>query len=126
MTAAALDVVTGAFSFTGRHVAELLLERGRAVRTLSRRPPDPGHPLAGRVEVAPFRFDDSLGESLRGADTLYNTYWVRFERGDATFAGAVANIGRLVAAAVDAGVRRIVHVSVANADESSPFPYYRG
>lgn len=123
---AALDVVTGAFSFTGRHIAELLLERGRSVRTLTRRPPDRGHPLAERVEVAPFRFDDSLCESLRGADTLYNTYWVRFERRGATFAAAVANTRRLVAAAVEAGVRRIVHVSVANADEQSPFPYYRG
>ena len=122
----ALDVVTGAFSFTGRHIAELLLERGRSVRTLARRPPDPAHPLAARVEPAPFRFDDSLVESLRGADTLYNTYWVRFERADVTFAGAVANIRRLLEAASAAGVRRVVHVSVANSDVSSPFPYYRG
>jgi uncharacterized protein YbjT (DUF2867 family) len=123
---AALDVVTGAFSFTGRHIAELLLERGRSVRTLTRRPPDPSHPLAVRVEWAPFQFDDSLLESVRGADTLYNTYWVRFERADVTFAGAVANIRRLLEAASAAGVRRVVHVSVANPDVSSPFPYYRG
>jgi uncharacterized protein YbjT (DUF2867 family) len=121
-----LDVVTGAFSFTGRHIAERLLEQGRSVRTLTRRPPDPGHPLAGRVELAPFRFDGSLTESLRGADTLYNTYWVRFERGTTTFEHAVANIGHLLAAATDAGVERVVHVSVANPDERSPFPYYRG
>jgi NADH dehydrogenase len=122
----ALDVVTGAFSFTGRHIAERLLEQGRSVRTLTRTPPDSSHPLADRVTWAPFRFDDSLRESLRGADTLYNTYWVRFERAEVTFAAAVANIGRLVAAAVDAGVRRLVHISVANASTSSPFPYYRG
>jgi NADH dehydrogenase len=123
---ASLDVVTGAFSFTGRHIAERLLEQGRSIRTLTRRPPDPAHPLAGRVEAAPFAFDDSLAESLRGADTLYNTYWVRFERGQTTFDRAVANIGRLVDAAAKAGVRRVVHVSVANPDERSPFPYYRG
>jgi NADH dehydrogenase len=122
----ALDVVTGAFSFTGRHIAERLLEQGRSVRTLTRTPPDPGHPLADRVAWAPFRFDDSLLESLRGADTLYNTYWVRFERDDVTFAHAVANTAQLVAAAAHAGVRRIVQISVANADASSPFPYYRG
>ena len=122
----ALDVVTGAFSFTGRHIAERLLEQGRSVRTLTRTPPVPGHPLADRVAWAPFRFDDSLLESLHGVDTLYNTYWVRFERGDVTFAHAVANTAQLAAAAADAGVRRIVHVSVANADASSPFPYYRG
>lgn len=120
-----LDVVTGAFSYTGRHIAEALLERGRSVRTLTRRP-DPSHPLAPRVEVAPLAFDDSLVESLRGADTLYTTYWVRFERGRATFDRAVSNIAVLLDAAARAGVRRIVHVSVANPDERSPFPYFRG
>ncbi|HET9460868.1 MAG TPA: NAD-dependent epimerase/dehydratase family protein, partial [Gaiellaceae bacterium] len=60
---AELDVVTGAFSYTGRHVAEALLARERRVRTLTRRP-NPSHPLAGEVEVAPFVFDESLAESL--------------------------------------------------------------
>jgi NADH dehydrogenase len=120
-----LDVVTGAFSYTGRHIAEELLARGRRVRTLTRRP-DPSHPLAPRVEVAPLAFDDSLVESLRGADTLYTTYWVRFERGRTTFDRAVSNIGVLLEAAARAGVRRVVHVSVANPDERSPFPYFRG
>lgn len=120
-----LDVVTGAFSFTGRHIAEALLARGRRVRTLTRRP-DPSHPLAGQVEVAPLAFDERLDESLRGADTLYNTYWVRFERGGTTFDRAVANTTALFKAAKRAGLRRIVHVSVANPDLSSPFPYFRG
>jgi len=120
-----LDVVTGAFSYTGRHVAEALLARGRSVRTLTRRP-HPSHPLAASVEIAPLRFDDALVESLRGADTLYNTYWVRFERGSTTFAGAVENTAKLFTAARAAGVHRIVHISVANADLTSPFPYFRG
>jgi uncharacterized protein YbjT (DUF2867 family) len=122
---AELDVVTGAFSYTGRHIAEELLARGRRVRTLTRRP-DPSHPLASRVEVAPLVFDDSLVESLRGADTLYATYWVRFERGQATFDAAVSNIGVLLDAAARAGIRRVVYASVANPDERSPFPYFRG
>jgi uncharacterized protein YbjT (DUF2867 family) len=121
----ALDVVTGAFSYTGRHIAEALLIRGRGVRTLTRRS-YPAHPLAGKIGIAPLRFDESLVESLRGADTLYNTYWVRFERGATSFAGAVENTARLVDAARRAGVRRVVHVSVANPDPGSPFPYFRG
>ncbi len=120
-----LDVVTGAFSYTGRHIAEALLERGRAVRTLTRKPAPPGHPLAERVETRPYAWDASLAESLRGADTLYNTYWIRFERGGTTFAGAVENTRRLFRAAADAGVRRVVHVSVSKAD-ASPLPYFRG
>lgn len=126
MSAAALDIVTGAFSYTGRHIAEALLARGRRVRTLSRRPPDQSHPLAMRVEAAPLVFDQSLVESLRDADTLYNTYWIRFEHGVSTFRGAVENTARLVEAARRAGVRRIVHVSVSNPDLASPFPYFRG
>jgi uncharacterized protein YbjT (DUF2867 family) len=122
---AELDVVTGAFSYTGRHIAEALLARGRRVRTLTRRP-DPSHPLAGRIEVAPLRFDDSLAESLHGADTLYNTYWVRFEHGSTTFDRAVENTATLFEAAKATGVRRIVHVSVANPADESPFPYFRG
>jgi NADH dehydrogenase len=120
-----LDVVTGAFSFTGHYIAEELLTRGRRVRTLTRRP-HPSHPLAAKIEAAPLVFDDSLVQSLRGADTLYNTYWVRFEHGPVTFAGAVANTARLVDAARRAGVRRVVHVSVANPNLASPFPYFRG
>ena len=123
---AELDVVTGAFSYTGRHIAEALLARGRRVRTLTRRPPDSSHRLADSVEVAPFVFDDSLAESLRGADTLYNTYWVRFERGATTFDRAVENTATLFRAAKLAGIRRVVHISVANPDASSPFPYFRG
>jgi uncharacterized protein YbjT (DUF2867 family) len=121
-----LDVVTGAFSYTGRHIAERLLERGRRVRTLTRRPPDASHPLAESVEVAQFVFDESLVESLQGADTLYNTYWVRFERGATTFERAVENTAALFTAAKRAGVRRVVHISVANPDPSSPFAYFRG
>lgn len=122
---AELDVVTGAFSYTGRHIAEELLARGRRVRTLTRRP-DPTHPLASRIEAAPLTFDDRLVQSLSGADTLYNTYWVRLERGPTTFDRAVANTAILFEAAKSAGIRRIVHVTVANPDVTSPFPYFRG
>ncbi len=123
---AELDAVTGAFSFTGRYIAEELLARGRGVRALTRRPPDPAHPLADRVEAVPFVFDASLAERLTGVDTLYNTYWVRFERNETTFDRAVENTISLFRAAKSAGVRRVVHVSVAHADETSPFPYFRG
>jgi NADH dehydrogenase len=123
-----VDVVTGAFSFTGRAIAEELLARGRSVRTLSRRPAESGDPLGVRVEWAPLQFSDpvSLRERLRGAEVLYTTYWIRFERGGSTFARAVENIRLLIQAAREAGVRRVVHVSVANPSEDSPFAYYRG
>lgn len=122
-----MDVVTGAFSFTGRFIAEELLARGRDVRTLTRRP-HPEDPLAASVESAPLQFEDDgmLTQSLRGAEVLYNTYWIRFERGAETFAVAVENTRRLLDAAGTAGVRRVVHISVTNPSADSPLPYFRG
>ena len=120
-------VVTGAFSYTGKYATRLLLDRGYRVRTLT------FHPLrenqfGPQVEVFPYNFDrpERLVESLRGASTLINTYWVRFPRRDATFEGAVRNSRVLIDAAARAGVRRIVHVSIANPSLNSPFGYYRG
>ena len=120
----AMDVVTGAFSYTGRYIAERLLASGRRVRTLSRLPA----PAEARVEAAPLQFADpaALTAALRGARVLYNTYWIRFPYGDSTFERAVENSRTLFAAAARAGVERIVHVSVTNADERSPLPYFRG
>jgi uncharacterized protein YbjT (DUF2867 family) len=104
-----------------------LLARGRRVRTLTNHA-SATDPLASQVEVAALAFDDpaTLAESLRGVDTLYNTYWVRFERGPITFDRAVESSRTLFDAARVAGVRRIVHVSIANADVRSPLPYFRG
>jgi NADH dehydrogenase len=75
----------------------------------------------------PYRFDDptALARSLEGITSLYNTYWVRWERGGTTFANAVANTKALFEAARLAGVRRIVHVSITNPSIDSPLPYYR-
>lgn len=122
-----LVVVTGAFGYTGRYVTHRLLERGDEVRTLTGRPMADS-PFGDRVPAVPFRFDDpgALAESLKDADALVNTYWVRFEHGDATYAKAVENTRRLFAAAKAAGVRRVVHVSIANPSEDSPLPYYSG
>jgi NADH dehydrogenase len=122
-----LDLVTGAFSYSGAHIARELLDGGRDVRTLTFHPDRP-HPLRERVQALPYRFDDplALARSLDGVTTLYNTYWVRFDRGNTTFSGAVANSRALFHAARRAGVRRIVHLSIANPSIDSPLPYYRG
>ncbi|HEX9093138.1 MAG TPA: NmrA family NAD(P)-binding protein [Coriobacteriia bacterium] len=122
-----LDVVTGAFGYTGRYITERLLATGRSVRTLTGHPDRPD-PFGGRVAVAPLDFDDTnvLTEDLRGAATLYNTYWVRFDHGDVTFERSVGNSRRLIDAAKAAGVERIVHVSITNPSEDSPLPYFSG
>ncbi|MGO9086833.1 MAG: SDR family oxidoreductase [Candidatus Sulfotelmatobacter sp.] len=127
-----LVTITGAFSYTGKYTTGLLLDRGYEVRTLTNHPPaqDPDRPdpFGGQVEIFPYNFDrpEELRRSLEGASTLINTYWVRFPRGGTTFAAAVGNSRLLIEAAKDAGVRRIVHVSIANPSLDSPLGYYSG
>ena len=122
----ALDVVTGAYGYSGRYITRRLLDAGRSVRTLtaSPRPPELFH---GLVEARPFSFErpELLVESLRGAETLYNTYWVRFPYRDVGYERAVENTRVLFASARKADVERIVHVSITNPDESSPLAYFR-
>jgi NADH dehydrogenase len=122
-----LHVVTGAFGYSGRHIAARLLRAGGRVRTLTNSPDRP-NPFGGKVEVHPFNFDqpEKLIASLRGASVLYNTYWVRFNYGPFNFSAAVHNSLRLFDAARAAGVRRVVHVSITNPSEESPLEYFRG
>ena len=122
-----LDVVTGAFGYTGRYITAHLLETGTSVRTLTGHPNRP-NPFGDRVEVASLEFADrrKLAEHMRGATTLFNTYWVRFPYGNMTFDRAVANSEILIQAATDAQVHRIVHVSITRSSEDSPFAYFRG
>jgi NADH dehydrogenase len=121
-----LNVVTGAYSFTGKYIARRLLFGGKKVRTLTGHPRRE-HPFGDMVPASPFNFGDpaALVESLCGATTLYNTYWIRFELGRTTFEQAVANTETLLQAARKAGLRRFIHISAANADENSPFRYFR-
>jgi NADH dehydrogenase len=121
-----VDVVTGAFSYTGGAIARELQRRGRRVRTLTNHPRRPG--ASARIQAMPYRFDDpdALARALEGADVLYNTYWVRFTRGETSFDAAIERSGALFRSAERAGVRRVVHVSVTNPSADSPFPYFRG
>jgi uncharacterized protein YbjT (DUF2867 family) len=121
-----VHVVTGAFSFTGAYVARALLERGERVRTLSRRR-ERGHPLEGQVELARLQFEDeeALARDLADAETLFNTYWVRFPRDDVTWADVLENTRTLLRAARTAEVGRVVQFSVSNASEASPHGYFR-
>lgn len=118
--------VTGAFGFSGRHIAERLLDAGHQVINLTNHP-HRRDPFAGRLRIAPLAFDaEALSVSLEGVDTLFNTYWVRFAHGTTDHATAVRNSRILLEAAARAGVRKIVHTSIANADPRSDDAYYRG
>ncbi len=119
--------VTGAFSYSGKYITKRLLERGEEVITLTGHPNRP-NPFGGKVKAYPLDFDPSLHSaqaplgmtrSLQGVDMLVNTYWVRFDRGENTQPRAVENTRKLVNAAKAAGVKRIVHISIANPSAQS-------
>src|SRR5215469_17679935 len=122
-----INVITGAFSYTGKYITRRLLAMGKQVRTLTGHPDNP-NPFDSQVSVYPFNFNkhEELVKSLRGATTLYNTYWIRFSHGTITFEQAVENTNLLINAAQEAGIRRIVHVSITNPSETSQLPYFRG
>lgn len=127
MSEQSIHVVTGAFGYSGKYIAQKLLANGHTVRTLTNSV-NRANEFAGQVEIHPFHFDqpDELVESLRGVDVLYNTYWVRFNHKLFKHADAVANTLTLFTAAQQAGVKRIVHISITNPSEHSPLEYFSG
>lgn len=118
------DVVTGAFGYTGRYLTRRLLAEGRAVRTLTNKPA--GEEDRTGIEVHALAFEEP--QPRRGAPRRRHALQHvlgRFAYGEVSYERAVANTRTLFRAARDAGVQRIVHVSITNASESSPFPYFR-
>ena len=97
------------------------------VRTLTNSPKRP-NPFGQRIEIHPYNFDrfDDVVRSLQGVSVLYNTYWVRFNHRSFNHQDAVQNTLVLFRAAKAAGVPRVVHVSITNPSDDSPFEYFRG
>jgi NADH dehydrogenase len=127
MTYEKLHVVTGAFGYSGKYIARRLLGAGYRVRTLTNST-ERVNPFGDDIQVHPLSFDDfpRLTQGLLGTRVLYNTYWVRFNHADFTHARAVENTLTLFRAAEEAGVERVVHVSITNPSEDSPLEYFRG
>jgi uncharacterized protein YbjT (DUF2867 family) len=122
-----VHAVTGAFGYSGLHLSKLLLEQGARVRSLTGHPDRPD-PFGGRVEVRRFHFEDRarMREALADVKVLYNTYWVRFAHGTTTHARAVEHSRCLFQTAAEAGVERVVHVSITNPSLDSSLPYFMG
>jgi NADH dehydrogenase len=127
MSASELHVVTGAFGYSGRYIAARLLRAGHRVRTLTNSL-QRANPFGSEVEAHPFHFEDpaQLVESLRGAAVFYNTYWVRFNHQRFSHNVAVANSLKLFCACQEAGVGRVVHVSITNPSEDCGLEYFEG
>ncbi len=122
-----IHAVTGAFGYSGRYIAQRLLSAGHQVVTLTNTR-NRDNLFEGRVPALPLHFHDpsKIARALQGVTVLYNTYWVRFNYRLFSHEQAVVNTKNLFAAARDAGVHRIVHVSITNPSVDSPLEYFRG
>ncbi len=127
MANTSLHCVTGALGYTGKSVAQQLIAQSIPVRTLTNSQ-NRHNPFADKLDIHPLAFDNhaQLVESLQGISVLYNTYWVRFNHKLFTFDQAVKNTKALFAAAKEAGVKKIVHVSILHADQADDLGYYKG
>ncbi len=128
MTAQRLHTVTGATNYTGMYIAQLLLQQGHRVQSITHHHPNWGSPFGDRVPLHPFNFDQPnlLRQTLEGTDTLFNTYWIRANHKDRTDQQYIEQTRVMFQAAREAGVRRIVHISITNPDPESDLPYFQG
>lgn len=122
-----IHAVTGAFGYSGKYIAKRLLANGHKVITLTNST-DRENEFGGQVTAVPFNFDDpaQLEQSLQNVKVLYNTYWVRFNHKTFKHADAVQNTITLFNAAKNAGVERIVHISITNPSLDSDLEYFHG
>jgi NADH dehydrogenase len=124
-----LHIITGAFGYSGKYVTQRLLNEGHRVRTLTNSL-NRANPFGNKIEAHPFNFENkaALVESMRGAEVFYNTYWVRFNYTMKGFQHSVAveNTLRMFEAAKEAGVKRIVHISITNPSKESHLEYFSG
>ena len=120
-------LVTGATGYIGGRLVPRLLERGYAVRVLARNPAAlEGRPWSARVQI--FKGDVFLGtgldEALAGADAAY--YLIHSMSDTASFAASEEISARnFSAAAMKAGVKKIVYLGGLGAESAGLSPHLR-
>ena len=121
--------VTGATGFVGRHIVELLVERGHRLRALVRNPRRLPFRHRDTIDVVPGSLADAAAVRalVAGADAVIHLVGIIVERGAATYEAVhVTGMRAVLAAARDAGVGRFVHMSAGAArDEPGATPYHR-
>lgn len=122
-----LITVFGGSGFLGRQLVKRLAARGYRIRVAVRRP-HLAHflqPLGTVGQIVPVqanvRDDASSARALAGADAIVNLVGLRRRAGPQTFdAVHVEAAGRIARLAAEAGVARLVHVSMLGADAEAP------
>jgi len=122
-----MDVVTGSFGYIGKYITRELLNKGHEVKTITTHPNKP-NPFGDKVEASNYHFDNPhrLTQELTGCEVLFNTYWVRFNYRQWSFVKALEHTKTLFNCAKEAGIKKIVQISVTNPTETDNLPYYKG
>lgn len=122
-------LVTGGTGFIGQAVVRHLAEAGYRVRILLRASRStPNLPRGVPVEVAVSSLDDERGlrAALVGVDTVYHLAGGEWRGAYASLMNIdIRGTQHVVAAAADAGVRRIFYVSHLGADRASAYPVFK-
>ena len=121
-------VVTGGTGFVGTHLVNRLLQRGHAVAVLARDPERTRNRYNRPVEavIGDVLDTGSLAQAFAGRDAILHLVGIIHESKGRTFDQihrvAAENV---VAAAKEAGVRRLLHMSAMGSYEDSPSEYSR-
>ena len=120
-----LNLVTGAFGFTGKYISDLLIKKGEKVRTLTSKTDI--NLYNENIEVFQYNFEDKeyLIKAMSGAEKLFNTYWIRFPYKSHTFEKVVFRTKILIDCAKEADIKKIIHISVSNANSKSKLNYFK-
>lgn len=111
-------LVTGATGTIGRHVVEQLARRGAAVRALVRAPAQARFPAGVEVVQGDLLDVDSLRRAFSGVSTLFLLNAVVPD--EFTQAVIALNVAR------EAGIERIVYLSVIHSDRYVDVPHFAG
>ena len=109
-------LVTGATGRVGRHVVQQLIDRGAAVRVLTRDPAKAEVPAGVEVVQGDLLDLDALRAAFKGVSTLFLLNAVAGD--EFTQAIIALNIAR------EAGVERVVYLSVIHADHFVNVPHF--
>jgi NADH dehydrogenase len=124
--------IFGGSGFLGRHLVRQLAQRGWTMRIAVRRPENAGFlkPMGSVGQIVPvaanLRNADSVAAAVAGADAVVNLVGILFEGGRQSFAAIHETGAETVAAAArDAGVKALLHVSALGANTESLSAYAR-
>lgn len=121
-------VVTGGTGFVGTHLVNALLRRGHSVAVLARHPDDARNRFNRPVERVrgDVLYPPSLVSAFAGRDAVIHLVGIIHEKGELTF-DRIHREGteNVVAAARDANVRRLLHMSAMGTSDDSPSEYGR-